>query len=160
MSVESLGPVCMEGVSAVTATNSVELGTRRTVAGNDYIYVFNKGADTLPVGFGAIVTASTGYSVILGSVTMVDFGVGVCRNVDIPTVNYGWLMTRGFGPFSAGANDSMAVGNPLALAVSGTFANKTISTGYVTPVVGRTISAIASGGGSAGTSWAYFNFGS
>lgn len=159
MSFESVGPVSMEGVSAVTATNSVEVGTRRTVAGNDYIYVYNAGADTLPVGMGAVITASTGYSVILGSVTMVDFGVGVCRNADIATAKYGWLMTRGFGPFSAGANDSFAVGNPLALAVSGAFANKTISTGYVTPVVGRCISAAASGL-SGGTGYAFFNFGS
>jgi hypothetical protein len=159
MSFESLGPVFMEGVSAVTATNSVEVGTRRTVAGNDYIYVYNAGTDQIPVGNGAIVTAATGYSVIAGAVTMVDFGVGVCKHTTIPAASYGWLLTRGFSGFNAGASDSFAVGNPLALAVSGVFANKTISTGYVTPVVGRCISACASGL-SGGTGYAYFNFGS
>lgn len=154
---QGIAPVLFESVSAVTATPSVQLGTRCNVGGNDYVYVYAAGG-AINKGNAAIITGTSGYSVNVTSVTMVDLGVGICRNATIAAGSYGWLMTRGFSDFNAGANDSFAVGNPLALAVDGLFANKTISTGYVTPVVGRCLSACASGL-SAAQGFAYFNFG-
>lgn len=152
-----LSPVLFESVSAVTATPSVQLGTRVNVGGNDYVYVYNDGG-ALNKGNGAIVTGTSGYSVHVTSVTMTDFALGICRNATIAAGSYGWLMTRGFSDFNAGASDSFAVGNPIALAVDGLFANKTISTGYITPHVGRCLSACASGL-SAAQGFGYFNFG-
>lgn len=158
MAFQGVAPIMFESVSAVTATNSVELGTRATVGGYNYVYVFNAGSDTIPVGNAAhLASGSSGMSVNVSCVTMTDLGIGVCKHAAIPTLNYGWLMTRGFAAFNSGASDSFAIGNPLAVAVSGVFANKTISTGYVTPVVGQCIGAVASGNSAAG-GVAYFNF--
>jgi hypothetical protein len=159
MAHQGLSPIMFESVSAVTATNSVDLGTRRTVGGYEYLYVYNGSTETVPVGNAAIIASgSSGYTIAVSAVTMVDFGVGIVKHAAIPTLNYGWLMTRGFAAFNSGASDSFAVGNPLAVAVSGVFAHKTISTGYVTPVVGKCVGAVASGN-SAGGGVAYFNFG-
>jgi hypothetical protein len=147
-----------ESVSAVTATPSVEVGTRRTEAGNDYLYVYNGSTETIPVGNAAIIgSGCSGYTVAVSAVTQVDFGVGVVKHTAIPTLNYGWILTRGFSGFNAGASDSFAVGSPLAVALSGVFAHKTISTGYVTPVVGKAVGACASGL-SAANGVAYFQF--
>lgn len=159
MAHNGIAPIMFESVSAVTATNSVDLGTRRTLGGYEYLYVFNAGTDTVPVGNAAhLASGSSGYSVNVSCITQVDLGIGVCKHVAIPTLNYGWLLTRGFAAFNSGASDSFAIGNPLAVAVSGVFANKTISTGYVTPVIGQCVGAVASGN-SAGGGVAYFNFG-
>ena len=154
---QGLSPICFESVSAVTLTPSVDIGTRRTVSGCDYVYVYNTGTDTAIVG-GAVVFASSasGYSVAASAVTMTDLGVGIVNNVAIPTLSYGWVLTRGYAKFNAGASDSFAVGNPLAVAVSGAFGNKTICTGYMTPVVGKCQLVTASG--LTGTGAAFFNF--
>lgn len=159
MAYQGVAPILFESVSAVTASNSVEVGTRATVAGNDYIYVYNAGNSQIPVGNGAVCSGVSGYSVTVSAVTMVDFAIGVVKHATLTTGTYGWLLTRGFSGFNTGASDSCATGSPLAIAVDGVFANKTISTGYVTPVVGRSMGAAASGL-SAGTGFAYFNFGS
>jgi hypothetical protein len=155
MAFQSVGPIAFESVSNVTAANSVELGTRVTVNGNDYIYVYNAGNSQISKGYGAVLSGTTGYSVTVSAITMVDFAVGICRNATLTTGTYGWLMTRGFSTFVAGANDSFAAGNPIALAVDGAFANKTISTGYVTPHVGKTVQASDSG---ASAGYGYFSF--
>lgn len=158
MGFHSDSPIRMESVSAVTATNSVEVGTRVTADGADYVYIWNGSTETIPVGNAAIIgSGCSGYTCAVSAVTQVDFGVGIVKHAAIPTLNYGWLMTRGFAAFNSGASDSFAVGNPLAVAVSGVFANKTISTGYVTPVVGKCVGAVASGN-SAGGGVAFFSF--
>lgn len=148
-----------ESVSAVTLAPSVELGTRVTVAGADYVYCYNGHTETVPVGNAAkIGSGLSGYTIAVSCITQVDYAIGVVKHAALPTLSYGWLMTRGFAAFNSGASDSFAVGNPLAVAISGVFANKTISTGYVTPVVGQCVGAVASGN-SAGGGVAFFNFG-
>lgn len=155
MAFSSVGPIAFESVSAVTATNSVELGTRVSVGGNDYVYVYNAGNSQISKGFGATVSGTTGYSVTVSAVTMLDFAVGVCKNATLTTGTYGWLLTRGFSTFVAGASDSFTTGDVLALAVDGVFALKTISTGYVSPIVGKAVQGAASG---TSTGYAFFRF--
>lgn len=157
MAFQGVAPILFESVSAVTASPSVELGTRATVAGNDYIYVYNAGNSQIPVGNGAVLSGTSGYSVTVSAITMLDFGVGIVKHATLTTGTYGWLLTRGFSGFNSGANDSMAAGAPLAIAVDGVFANKTLSTGYVSPVVGKAVGACASGL-SGGTGVGYFHF--
>lgn len=155
MAFTSENPILFESVSAVTTANSVELGTRTTQGGSDYIYVYNAGAATISQSCAAVLSATTGYSVTGAAVTMLDFGIGIAKNAAIPAASYGWLMTRGFSTFIAGADDSFAVGDAIAVAVSGLFGHKTISTGYVTPHVGKCIQAAAS---AASTGYGYFSF--
>ena len=43
-------PIATESVSAVTATPSVEVGTRRYYKGKDYIYCYNAGGSQISQG--------------------------------------------------------------------------------------------------------------
>ena len=62
------GPSYEESVSQVTATNSVELGSRRWHQGEEYIYCYNAGSVSAPVRLGVrFVTAASGYSVAKNS---------------------------------------------------------------------------------------------
>lgn len=148
--------VVAESVSAVTATPSVELGTKRTVSGNDYIYVYNTGANAqISPGQGCVLTATSGYSVSVSSVAGNDVMIGICKHATITTGTYGWVLTKGFCSFVAGANDSFTAGGPIAAGVDGTFGFKSSATGFTGPVVGKCMISSPSGG-SAGLG--YFSF--
>jgi hypothetical protein len=133
-----------ESVSQTTATNSVEVGTCRRSGDEEYIYVYNTGASDLPVGHAAVMSAVTGYSVTVSSVTGVDFAVGVCKHAAISASCYGWLLTKGFTTVEMAISDSAAAGQALRLALSGTFALASQVTGSPSPVVGKSMEAIAS----------------
>lgn len=134
-----------ESVSAVTATNSVEVGRERRVGDEHYVYVYNAGNSQIPPSYGAVMSAVTGYSVTISSTTSVDFLAGVVKHSTLTTGTYGWLMTKGFSAVEMEADNSAAAGQLLALAADGEFALKSNSTGYPTPAVGKTMEAIASG---------------
>ena len=155
MSFEGLAPVRFESVSAVTLTNTVDLGTRATDGGNEYIYVYNAGNSQISKGHAAILSAATGYSVTVSSITMVDFALGMVKHSTMATATYGWLLTKGFATFIAGANDSFAAGNPISLGIDGAFVYKTISTGFVSPAIGKAVQATASG---VSAGYGYFSF--
>lgn len=101
----SISPILEESVSQVTATNSVKLGTRVTVGGNDYLYVYNSGAATIAQGYGAFLPSASMNAWAAGSFCVSvsnaasqsggDKLVGVAHNAAIPTLNYGWVCTRG-----------------------------------------------------------------
>lgn len=97
-SVHGFDSVAFESVSAVTATNSVRLGTRRLWKGEEYVYCYNAGGATITVGvFGKLVTGASGYSVAVTALTdVVCPAVGVVVHADLTTATYGWLMTKGF----------------------------------------------------------------
>lgn len=148
--------VVAEAVSNVTATPSVELGTRRTVGGNDYIYVYNSATDTqISPGLGVMLTATSGYSVNVSSVTSTDFMIGIVKHATLTTATYGWVLTKGFCSFVAGADNSFAAGNAIGVGVNGTFALKSSATGYTGNVVGKCMVAQASG---ASNGLGYFSF--
>ena len=142
--INNVGPIAFEGVSQVTATNSVKVGTRLARGDEDYIYVYNTGASELPVGHAAICSAVTGYSVTVSSVTGVDFAVGVCKHTAIPASSYGWLITKGFSTVEMAISDSCAAGQALRLALSGTFALASQVTGSPSPVIGKSMEQITS----------------
>lgn len=142
-------PVLFAGKSMVTASlgaNDPEPGYRMTDGDEDYVFVYNAGNSQIPPSYGAVISAVSGYSVTISSVTSVDFLVGVCKHATITTGAYGWLVTRGFVEVEMEADNSAAAGQILALAADGEFALKSNSTGYPTPAVGKTMEAIASAG--------------
>ena len=118
-------PILFESVSQVTATPSVQIGARALVNGESYCYVYNAGSDTATKDHGVILTAVTGYSVSLQSVTGVGGFFGLVKHADIPAASYGWVMTRGFGQGLAGTTKSLATGDELTVGVSGTFGKNT-----------------------------------
>jgi len=155
MGVHGISPVRFEGVSQVTATNSVELGTTCQFEGNEYMYVYNAGNSQASKGHAVVLSGTTGYSVTVSSLTMTDFAVGMVKHATLTTATYGWVMTRGFATFIAGASDSFASGNPIALGVDGAFVNKTLSTGFISPHVGKCLQATDSG---VSAGYGYFKF--
>ena len=64
--------IYFESVSAVTATPSVEVGRRRIEGDEAYVYVYNTGSSTAGVNKGCVLSAVSGYSVTVSSVTMTD----------------------------------------------------------------------------------------
>lgn len=135
-----------ESVSSVTLVPSVELGTRATIGGNDYIYVFNAGNSEIPPARGVVLSATSGYSVTLSSTTTTDFMIGICKHSTMATAAYGWVLTQGFASFLAGASDSFTVGGPIGIAADGAFAFKSSVTGYTGPVVGKVMVSSPSAG--------------
>jgi len=86
-----------ESVSAVTATPSVELGTRRVVGGAEYVYCYN--GDTVadkrcvvkPLTAGVSYTFTV--STVAGSITPC---MGTVANATIAAGSYGWVLTKGY----------------------------------------------------------------
>ena len=135
-------------VSMVTATlgdNDPEPGLRRTVGDEDYRFVYNTGNSQISPGYGAIVSAVSGYSVTVSSVAGVDACVGVCKHTTLTTGTYGWLLTKGYGQIQMKADASATVGTLIAIDADGAFIQKSISTGYPTPACGVAMAAIGSG---------------
>jgi hypothetical protein len=148
MTVHSIG-ANFAGVSMVTATpgvNDPEVGTRLRYGDEDYVFVYNAGNSQISTGYGAILSAVTGYSVTVSSTTSVDLCVGVVKHATLTTGTYGWLLTKGFGKVVAQADASFAAGALPILAADGTVTNRTISTGFVGNILGKTMGAIASAG--------------
>lgn len=136
-------PVNVESVSSVTATPSVQLGSVRMEAGDSYIYVYNTGSSTAGVGRGVIISACTGYSVTVSSVTNIGGFFGVVKHTAIPTGSYGWVLTRGFTPVVAGAT-AIVSGGGLEVGVDGAFVH---GAGTNTSVIqGYCVTATAAGG--------------
>ena len=104
MAFQGISPILEESVSAVTATNSVDLGTRVTVSGNDYIYVYNSGNAQISQGqagflHSASMSAFAASFVVTVSNAASQSGsrsiVGVAHNATLTTGTYGWLCVRG-----------------------------------------------------------------
>jgi hypothetical protein len=113
-----------ESASAVTATNSVTLGTRRHSDGVDYVYAYNQGNSMIYPGYGVIASLCSGYSVTLSSVTG-DMCFGIVHNATATTGTYFWLAQRGFVKAEVGdtviGNHTAATGMPIALMSLGKF---------------------------------------
>ena len=148
MSVYSVGPIVFAPVSQVTATpgaNDPEVGTRYREGDEEYVYVYNAGGSQISPGYGAVLSAVSGYSVTVSSTTSVDMFVGVVKHATLTTGTYGWLLTKGFSEVKMEASNSCTAGQLLCPAADGTFALKSNSTGYPAPTAGKAMAAIASG---------------
>jgi hypothetical protein len=155
-------PAEAESVSAVTLTNSVTPGETRFFKGEEYIYVANANANTgIGQGCFAVLSANSGFSVTVSSITQYDFPIGVCKHQTIPSGGYGWLLTRGWTPVSLHADNSAAVSDLLYPAANGLFGNcgiaKSAGCGIVLQPIGYVCVAAASGasGGTATAAVAY-----
>jgi hypothetical protein len=142
MAFYSADPINMESVSAVTATNTVEPGTRRTVGNAKYVYVYNNGTTQISVGKAAIVTALSGYSVTVSSLSG-GFAVGFCKHATLTTATYGWLLTQGFvdGVTNAMASTALTAGDSIQLGVDGG-----VCKGETGPYLGKHLNGTASAG--------------
>lgn len=143
-----LSPIRFVSPSFVTNSlgpNDPNVGDVAVYGNEKYRFVYNVGSSTANVGDGVIVSAVSGYSVTVSSVTGVDLLVGVVKHAAIATGYYGYVVTNGFSQVNMGADLSAAAGALLVLAADGKFTAKTISTGYVGQGNVKAMGAIASG---------------
>ncbi len=138
MSTDSISPIRFESVSQVTATNSVELGTRTTEGLIDYVYCYNGGAEQISQGEGGYLSPASmlsGMTVSVSNAASQAGGerfVGVAHNATITTGAYGFLAVRGPVLVALDATEtSMNSGDQLMPGVDGGFvvAPATLSTG-------------------------------
>lgn len=151
MSFYGISPILFGSVSMTTATlgkNDPEIGTRAQYQGAEYVFVYNNGGTQISIHQGAIVTATSGYSVTVSSVTLTDELAGVCVHNTIAASGYGWLLTKGWAIVEMGANNSASVGERLCLGTDGKFGR--VGSANTDTVLagscGKAMSAIASGG--------------
>lgn len=112
-------PALPESVSNVTNTNSVNLGEVRFKDGEEYIYVYNAGAQQILPGQFGVLSANSGYSVTVSSITMYDYPIGFVKHTTITTGAYGWLLTRGFVQAKFASNTGAAINDLLMPASQG-----------------------------------------
>jgi hypothetical protein len=131
-----------ESVSQITATPSVELGSRRIESGNEYVYVYNMSTSTAKVGYGVCQSAASAFSITVSGPTGNPV-FGVVQNTDLEPVNYGWVLVRGVGKGhcedSAVSNHTAATAMQLFKVEDGGFG------GITTGATGSTWAAAACG---------------
>jgi len=109
-----------EGVSNVTATNSVELGTIRWVDNRSYRYAYNDGGEQISPGLGCVlVSGTTGYSVTITSVTDVTPCFGVVFHNTATTSTFFWAVTQGYVPLEADLDEALGVRELVSLGPNG-----------------------------------------
>jgi len=141
MSAYSYREINTESVSAVTATPSVQLGTRRLLDGREYVYAYCGGAGDANQGSPAILTSVSGYSFICNTfTTAADFSatfslLGVVQNATCASSSYCWVATR--GPVSVYC-DAVAViaGDNVTMADGGVAFTVITYTSELTQLVG------------------------
>lgn len=135
-----------ESVSAVTATNTVELGTIREQGGDKYVYVYNNGNSQASPGQCVTISALTGYSVTVSTTTSISPVFGVVKHATMTTGTYGWLLVAGQAPIRAEANTGLAVADAVVAGTDGVNSRKTGATGYFFQEHGFITQATASAG--------------
>lgn len=149
-------PVLNESVSAVTLTNSVNLGETRVHAGEEYVYVYNAGIQQILPGQCAVLSANSGYSVTVSSITMYDYPLGFVKHATIVTGAYGWLLSRGFTSVNFASNTGGALSDVLMVAAQGNvaaiIAQVSFVCGQALSPIGYLVSAAATIGASTQTS--------
>lgn len=160
MTVYSLAPVQMNGVSMVTGSlgvNDPEVGTIVRAGDEEYIFVYNAGNSQISPGYLAVVSAVTGYSVTVSSVAASgDIPVGVCVHATLTTGTYGYLLKKGFCNFKATADSGVVAGARLIPGDDGVWGSPTTTSNVSNTqnsAYGKCMVATAS----AGTGVGYFS---
>lgn len=126
MSTYSYKLIETESVSAVTATPSVALGTRRLKNGNEYIYGYNGTNTAAAVGMGVMASANSGFTFAVTTVSGCSL-MGVVQNATIGNGYYGWLLTRGLARSITNVS-GMTQAMPIVLGDGGAFETASATT--------------------------------
>jgi hypothetical protein len=103
-----------ESVSAVTATPSVALGTRRVVNGSEYVYCYNGGAVADKRLAVRAQTAGVAYTFSVTTAAGVLPIIGVVENATCAASSYCWVLTQGYTKGILGGAVTYAVAGALA----------------------------------------------
>lgn len=148
-----------ESVSAVTATPTVDLGVVRVYDGEYYEYVY--AAKEIPVGYGAVYSGTSGHTVVTTGAVSGEHCAGACKHAAISSGSYGWLLKKGVVDMkNAKASSAPVIDEPAYLGTDGGFINERLTiTNAVNAghVIGKVLSAGASGGTGASLSLIYIS---
>jgi hypothetical protein len=125
-----------ESVSAVTATPSVELGSRQFSDSREYVYMYNGGAVAYPARV-VQVSGVTGYTFVVTFASGAGVHAqpfGVVRNATIAAGSYGWVLTRGFTDLKNDGTAVVSVGDLVVNSLDG-LVRVTTATSVVTQTV-------------------------
>lgn len=134
MSFYGLSPIAFESVSAVTATNSVELGTRRVEAGEEYVYCQNVMASSATQGALMIQSGTSGYSMSRSSLAAADLPMVAVKHAAVPAANYFWGLTRGS---IVAASLAVTAGDLLTVGLNGAVQTFLVGSFPTGPVIGK-----------------------
>jgi len=139
-----------ESVSNVTATNSVQLGSKREYGGNTYRYVYNNGTTQASPGFGVIISGLSGWSVTVSSITESSPFVGVVVHTTLTTATYGWVLTKGLAKVEIDLDQDVVTAQKLYAGPDGVFQPVTNTTAFsqssIPVIQGYTLGTTASAG--------------
>lgn len=146
-SFKGLAPIAFESVSAVTATPSVQLGTRRTHQGEDYVYFYNSTGSNVTQGAAMTISALSGYSLTRSTTAGADIAICFVKHADVAAGSYAWGLVRGLvNPLAVSA---ISAGQLLRLGADGIVATYATVTswdfGPVGKMVGSSTSSTADG---------------
>ena len=131
--------------SNVCDTAKAAIGGTTVWKGDSYTYVFNGGNSEIPPGFGVIITATSGYTVTVSSLSGITPCFGVVRHATISTGDYGFVQTNGFCPLEADADTALSAGDNVVLGDDGVHTRKTAAGNYLANAHGYMQDTAASG---------------
>lgn len=153
-------PVLFESVSATTATPSVELGSLRMHSGELYEYVY--ATKTISMGVGCVYSGTSGHSVVATGVVSGEHCAGFVKHESLVSGYYGWILKKGVvDAYNAMTSSAPADGDVVCLGTDGKFRcgvgkPATSATDFIGGhVIGKVLSAGASGGTGASASLLY-----
>jgi hypothetical protein len=122
-----------EVISAVTATPSVSLGSRRLYGGNEYVYAYN-GGSAANKGAPVVMTGTSNYTFVVTFATGADIPctfLGVVQHATCAAGSYCWVVVKGFADVYV-VSAAVTIGDSLIVADGGGAARPATWTSQVT----------------------------
>ena len=138
MSLYGADPIAFESVSAVTATPSVDLGTRRVYNGEEYVYCYNATGSQATAGALMIASGGSGYSLTRSSTARADFPVCAVKHAAVDDGSYFWGLVRGVVDVMSATN---AKGEVLTVGADGAVGTYLVGSFPTCVIIGKAMEA-------------------
>lgn len=136
---QGISPISFESVSNVTATPSVQLGTRRVVNGEEYVYFYNNTGSSVTAGMAMTCSGLSGYSLTRSTTADTDLVVCFNKHAAVPAGSYAWGLVRGL--IQAEFNSTMVTGIPITVGTDGQVKTFCTASGSYAVYLGKTLSS-------------------
>ena len=138
MAFYGVAPIAFESVSAVTATNSVDLGTRRSENGDEYVYCYNNTGSSATQGAIMVSSGLSGFSFTRSSTAALDLPMVAVKNATVTAGYYFWGLTKGsVNVLSATINK----GGIIQVGADGVVISAVVGSFSTGPVIGKMLEA-------------------
>jgi hypothetical protein len=114
------GPHSLDAISGVTSSPVVELGTRRWVNGEEYVYCYNNTGSAATAGAAMVTSGISGFSFTRSSTASLDLPMCFVKHAAPDVGQYFWGLVRGsVNVLSA----TISAGNPITIGNNGAVAS-------------------------------------